>query len=211
MARSKSSKAWLREHVTDPYVHRARAEGYRSRAAFKLIELDARDRLLAPGRTVVDLGAAPGGWSQVAAARVGAKGRTIAVDLLEMEPVAGVTFIQGDFTAAATLDALAAALAGRAADLVLSDMAPNISGVPASDAARMTYLNELAADFAFERLAEDGALLMKTFQGAGYSELLEALRGRFEQVASRKPGASRDRSAEMYLLARRPRRTRRTE
>lgn len=206
MARSKSSKAWLREHVTDPYVHRAKAEGYRSRAAFKLMELDARDRLLAPGRTVIDLGAAPGGWAQVAAARVGARGRVIAVDLLEMAPVAGVTFVRGDFTTAEALAAIDAALGGRPVDLVLSDMAPNLSGVSASDAARMVYLNELAADFAFERMSDDGALLMKTFQGAGFSGLLHSLRRRFGQVVSRKPDASRDRSAEMYLLARRPRR-----
>jgi 23S rRNA (uridine2552-2'-O)-methyltransferase len=206
MARSKSSKAWLREHVTDPYVHRAKAEGYRSRAAFKLMELDGKDHLLAPGRTVVDLGAAPGGWSQVAAAKVGPKGRVVALDLLEMAPVPGVEFIRGDFTADETLMALEAALAGRPVDLVLSDMAPNISGVPASDAARMIQLNELAADFAFQWLAPGGALLMKTFQGPGFPELLKTLRTRFSQVVSRKPDASRDRSAEMYLLARDPRR-----
>jgi 23S rRNA (uridine2552-2'-O)-methyltransferase len=206
MAKSKSSKAWLREHVTDPYVHRAKAEGYRSRAAFKLMELDARDRLLAPGQTVVDLGAAPGGWAQVAAARVGPRGRVIAVDLLDMEPLAGVTFIRGDFTTDDTLAAIESASGGLAVDLVLSDMAPNISGVSASDAARMVYLNELAADFAFKRLSGEGVLLMKTFQGQGFPEMLKALRGRFTQVASRKPDASRDRSAEMYLLARKPRR-----
>jgi 23S rRNA (uridine2552-2'-O)-methyltransferase len=206
MARSKSSRAWLREHVTDPYVHRAKAEGYRSRAAFKLMELDARDRLLAPGQTVVDLGAAPGGWAQVAAARVGPRGRVIAVDLLDMEPVAGVTFIRGDFTTDGTLAEIDAAVGGRPLDLVLSDMAPNMSGVSASDAARMVYLNELAVDFAFERLSAEGVLLMKTFQGQGFPEMLKALRGRFGQVASRKPDASRDRSAEMYLLARKPRR-----
>jgi 23S rRNA (uridine2552-2'-O)-methyltransferase len=206
MAKSKSSKAWLREHVTDPYVHRAKAEGYRSRAAFKLMELDAKDRLLGPGQTVVDLGAAPGGWAQVAAARVGRRGRVIAVDLLEMAPVAGVTIIRGDFATDETLAAIDAAAGGRPVDLVLSDMAPNISGVGASDAARMVYLNELAADFAFERLSGEGVLLMKTFQGQGFPEMLKALRGRFAQVASRKPDASRDRSAEMYLLARKPRR-----
>jgi 23S rRNA (uridine2552-2'-O)-methyltransferase len=206
MARSKSSKAWMREHVTDAYVHRAKAEGYRSRAAFKLMELDAKDRLLAPGRTVVDLGAAPGGWAQVASAKVGPTGRVVAVDLLEMAPVAGVEFIRGDFTTDETLAALETALGGRPVDLVLSDMAPNISGVPSSDAARMVYLNELAADFAFQRLVPGGALLMKTFQGPGFPELLKSLRGRFAQVVSRKPDASRDRSAEMYLLARDPRR-----
>jgi 23S rRNA (uridine2552-2'-O)-methyltransferase len=206
MARSKSSKAWLREHVTDPYVHRAKAEGYRSRAAFKLIELDAKDRLLAAGQAVVDLGATPGGWAQVAAPRVGPRGRVIAVDLLDMEPVAGVTFIQGDFSTDETLAAIDAALGGRPVDLVLSDMAPNMSGVNASDAARMVYLNELTADFAFERMSAEGALLMKTFQGQGFPELMKALRGRFGQVMSRKPDASRDRSAEMYLLVRKPRR-----
>lgn len=205
MARSKSSKAWMREHVTDPYVQRAKAEGYRSRAAFKLMELDAKDRLLRPGAVVVDLGAAPGGWAQVAAAKVGRQGKVIALDLLDVAPLPGVTFIRRDFTEEASLDALDAALAGRPIDLVLSDMAPNISGVPASDAARMVYLNELAADFAFERLAGGGALLMKTFQGPGFPELLKGLRTRFGQVVSRKPDASRDRSAEMYLLARNPR------
>lgn len=196
----------MREHVTDAYVHRAKAEGYRSRAAFKLMELDAKDRLLAPGRTVVDLGAAPGGWAQVASAKVGPTGRVVAVDLLEMAPVAGVEFIRGDFTADETLAVLETALGGRPVDLVLSDMAPNISGVPSSDAARMVYLNELAADFAFQRLVPGGALLMKAFQGPGFPELLKSLRGRFAQVVSRKPDASRDRSAEMYLLARDPRR-----
>jgi 23S rRNA (uridine2552-2'-O)-methyltransferase len=206
MARSKSSKAWMREHVNDPYVQRAKAEGYRSRAAFKLMELDEKDRLLAPGRTVVDLGATPGGWAQVAAAKVGSKGRVVAVDLLDMEPLPGVIFIQGDFTTDETLGALDNALGGRPVDLVLSDMAPNISGVPASDAARMMYLNELAADFAFERLSGEGVLLMKTFQGPGFAELFRSLRARFGQLVSRKPDASRDRSAEMYLLAREPRR-----
>jgi 23S rRNA (uridine2552-2'-O)-methyltransferase len=205
MARSKSSKAWMREHVNDPYVQRAKAEGYRSRAAFKLMELDAKDRLLRPGAVVVDLGAAPGGWAQVAAAKVGRSGRVVALDLLEMGAIPGVTFIRGDFTEESTLAALDAALAGRQVDLVLSDMAPNMSGVPASDAARMVYLNELAADFAFERLSGSGVLLMKTFQGAGFAELMKDLRARFGQLLSRKPDASRDRSAEMYLLARNPR------
>lgn len=195
----------MREHVSDPYVQRAQAEGYRSRAAFKLLELDAKERLLGSGMTVVDLGAAPGGWAQVAGARVGARGRVLAVDLLEMAPLPGVTFMRGDFSTHETLAAIDSALAGTPVDLVLSDMAPNLSGIPASDAARMIYLNELAAEFAFERLAEKGALLMKTFQGPGFPELLKDLRRRFGQVVSRKPDASRDRSAEMYLLARLPR------
>jgi len=202
MARSKTSKAWMKEHVNDPYVQRAKAEGYRSRAAYKLMELDARDRLLGPGRVVVDLGATPGGWAQVAAAKVGPKGKVIGVDLLEMEPLPGVTFIRGDFTTDETLAELDAALAGRPVDLVLSDMAPNISGVPSSDAPRMIYLNELAADFALQRLSPNGALVMKTFQGPGFPELIRMLKSRFRQVLSRKPDASRDRSPEMYLLAR---------
>lgn len=206
MARSKTSRAWMKEHVNDPYVQRAKAEGYRSRAAYKLMELDAKDRLLAPGRVVVDLGATPGGWAQVAAAKVGPRGKVIAVDLLDMEPLPGVTFIRGDFTTDATLAELDAALGGRPVDLVLSDMAPNISGVPSSDAPRMIYLNELAADFAFQRLTEHGALLMKTFQGPGFPELIRMLKTRFRQVMSRKPDASRDRSPEMYLLARELRR-----
>lgn len=202
MARSKTSKSWMKEHVNDPYVQRAKAEGYRSRAAYKLMELDARDRLLGPGRVVVDLGATPGGWAQVAAAKVGPKGKVIGVDLLEMEPLPGVTFIRGDFTTDETLAELDAALAGRPVDLVLSDMAPNISGVPSSDAPRMIYLNELAADFALQRLSLNGALVMKTFQGPGFPELIRMLKSRFRQVLSRKPDASRDRSPEMYLLAR---------
>lgn len=202
MARSKTSKSWMKEHVNDPYVQRAKAEGYRSRAAYKLMELDARDRLLGPGRVVVDLGATPGGWAQVAAAKVGPKGKVIGVDLLEMEPLPGVTFIRGDFTTDETLAELDAALGGRPVDLVLSDMAPNISGVPSSDAPRMIYLNELAADFALQRLSPNGALVMKTFQGPGFPELIRMLKSRFRQVLSRKPDASRDRSPEMYLLAR---------
>lgn len=202
MARSKTSKSWMKEHVNDPYVQRAKAEGYRSRAAYKLMELDARDRLLGPGRVVVDLGATPGGWAQVAAAKVGPNGKVIGVDLLEMEPLPGVTFIRGDFTTDETLAELDAALAGRPVDLVLSDMAPNISGVPSSDAPRMIYLNELAADFALQRLSPNGALVMKTFQGPGFPELIRMLKSRFRQVLSRKPDASRDRSPEMYLLAR---------
>jgi 23S rRNA (uridine2552-2'-O)-methyltransferase len=206
MPRSKSSKMWLREHVTDPYVRRAQVDGYRSRAAYKLLALDAKDRLLAPGQVVVDLGSAPGSWSQVAAAKVGAQGRIVALDLLEMAPLRGVTFISGDFSAAETAEALAHALSERPADLVLSDLAPNISGVAASDQSRMIHLNELAADFALEWLRPGGALVMKTFQGAGFPELLARVRSSFSSVMSRKPDASRDRSAEVYLLARGPRR-----
>lgn len=203
MARSKSSQAWLKRHVNDPYVHRAQVLGYRSRAAFKLLEIEARDKLLARGQVVVDLGAAPGGWSQVAAEKVGPGGRVIALDVLEMAPLAGVTFVQGDFTTAPTLAALERELEGAAVDVVLSDMAPNLSGIAATDQARSLALCELAVAFALEHLKSGGALLMKGFQGAGFPELLAEMRREFATVASRKPDASRDRSSEMYLLARR--------
>jgi 23S rRNA (uridine2552-2'-O)-methyltransferase len=202
MPRSKSSQAWLKRHVNDPYVHRAQAAGYRSRAAFKLLEIDARDKLLARGQVVVDLGAAPGGWSQVAAGKVGPAGRVVAVDVLAMAPLAGVTFIRGDFTTDATLAALTEALAGAAVDVVLADMAPNLSGIAASDQARSLALGELAVDFALEHLGPRGTLLMKGFQGAGFPRLLARMRRDFAAVASRKPDASRARSSEMYLLAR---------
>ena len=203
MARTKSSQAWLKRHVNDPYVHRAQALGYRSRAAFKLLEIQARDKVLARGQVVVDLGAAPGGWSQVAAQHVGAGGRVIALDVLEMAPLPGVTFIQADFATEAGLAALERELAGAVIDVVLSDMAPNLSGIAVADQARSLALCELASTFARERLGPDGTLLMKGFQGAGFPELLAQLRRDFATVASRKPDASRDRSSEMYLLARR--------
>lgn len=203
MTRSKSSQAWLKRHVSDPYVHRAQAAGYRSRSAFKLLQIDARDRLFARGQVVVDLGAAPGGWSQVAAEKVGPGGRVIALDVLEMAPIPGVTFIRGDFTTDEALAALQQALGGAAVDVVLSDMAPNLSGVAATDQARSLALCELAVDFALEHLKPGGALLLKAFQGAGFPGLLARMRREFATVASRKPDASRDRSAEMYLLARR--------
>lgn len=202
MSRSKTSKAWMREHINDPYVQRAKAEGYRSRAAFKLLELDRRDRLLLPGQLLVDLGAAPGSWSQVAAARLGAKGRVVAVDLLPMEPLPGVQFIQGDFREPEVLDALIKALGGRKADLVISDLAPNISGIGVSDQARSMYLAELALEFARQCLKPGGSLLVKVFQGAGFTEFLAGMRKSFAKVGSRKPEASRGRSSEMYLLGR---------
>jgi 23S rRNA (uridine2552-2'-O)-methyltransferase len=205
MKKSQSSKQWLRRHVSDPYVQRSKREGYRSRSAYKLTEIDARDKLLAPGMTVVDLGAAPGGWSQVAAKRVGAAGRIVAIDLLPMEPIAGVTFVQADFSARSGLKALDAALEGRAADLVISDMAPNLTGIAVTDQARAVELAELAREFALLHLRRGGALLVKIFQGAGYDEYLKSLRRAFEKVVVRKPGASRDESAEQYLLARGPR------
>jgi len=202
--KSQSSKQWLRRHVNDPYVQRSKREGYRSRSAYKLAEIDARDRLLRPGIVVVDLGAAPGGWSQVAAKQVGAKGLVVAIDLLAMEPVAGVRFVQGDFATGAGLKAVEEALAARKADLVLSDMAPNLSGVAVSDQARAMALAELARDFALLHLQREGALLVKVFQGAGYDEYLRSLKRAFGKVVARKPAASRGESAEQYLLARGP-------
>jgi len=202
MKKSHSSKQWLRRHVNDPYVQRSKREGYRSRSAYKLTEIDERDKLLRPGQVVVDLGAAPGGWSQVLAQRVGARGRVIAIDLLEMEPVAGVTFIQGDFGSDRGLEAVQAALEGGRADLVLSDMSPNLSGIAVSDQARSMHVAEIARDFALLHLEPEGAFLVKIFQGAGYDDYLRSLRQAFRKVVVRKPAASRDESAEQYLLAR---------
>jgi 23S rRNA (uridine2552-2'-O)-methyltransferase len=202
MPKSHSSKQWLRRHVNDPYVQRSKREGYRSRSAYKLAEIDDRDKLLKPGQLVVDLGAAPGGWSQVAARRLGSKGAIVAIDLLEVQPIPGVDFIRGDFTRGSGLEAVRAALGGRRADLVLSDMAPNLSGIAISDQARSLELAELARDFAMLHLKEEGAFLVKVFQGAGYDDYLKSLRAAFRKVAVRKPGASRDESAEQYLLAR---------
>jgi 23S rRNA (uridine2552-2'-O)-methyltransferase len=200
--KSHSSKQWLRRHVNDPYVQRSKKEGYRSRSAYKLTEIDDRDRLLKPGMVVVDLGSAPGGWSQVAAKRAGPTATVIAMDLLPMEPVAGVAFLQGDFTNAAGSAALRHALDGRKADLVLADMAPNLTGIAVSDQARTMELAELARDFALLHLQREGALLVKIFQGAGYDEYLKMLRRAFVKVVVRKPDASRGESAEQYLLAR---------
>ncbi len=203
MARSKTSKAWLQEHVNDHYVHMAKAEGWRSRASFKLLEIDDKDKLLKPGEVVVDLGAAPGGWSQVAKQRVGEGGKVFAIDLLEMQGIAGVDFMQGDFREETVLREFEARLDGRRVGLVLSDMAPNISGVNVSDQARSIYLCELALEFAREHLKPDGAFLVKVFQGSGFNEFLAAMRETFEVVATRKPKSSRDRSSELYLLGRR--------
>ncbi len=200
MARSKSSSAWLKRHVSDPYVHRARAEGYRSRAAYKLIEIAKRDRLARPGDHVVDLGAAPGGWAQALAERVGRSGRVIAVDLLEIAPIPGVTIVRGDFREETVLRRLKDTVEGRKLDLVVSDMAPNLSGVSATDQARSIHLCELALEFARVHLKPQGAFLVKVFQGTGYPAFLAAMRGVFVAVASRKPRASRGDSKEMYLV-----------
>jgi len=200
-----SSARWLERQLNDPYVAEAKASGYRSRAAFKLMEIDewdkGGDRLLRPGMVVVDLGAAPGGWSQVAMERVGAGGCVIALDLLEMAPLAGVDFLQGDFREDAVLAELTLRLAGRPADLVISDMAPNISGVAAVDQARSVGLAELALDFAVKHLKPQGNFLVKVFQGSGFEALVAEIRRRFVQVMIRKPEASRSRSNEVYVVA----------
>lgn len=201
-ARSKSSARWLRAQRADPYARRARREGLPSRAAYKLQELDERDGLLRPGLTVLDLGAAPGGWSTYAAGRVRPGGRVIAVDLLPMAPAPGVEYIQGDFRDEAIYRAILERVAGTPVGLVMSDMAPNISGVRIADQARAMELATLALEAARRVLAPDGALLLKTFQGEGYPEFLSEMRKSFRRVAARKPDASRARSAEMYLLGR---------
>ncbi|ANQ84554.1 ribosomal RNA large subunit methyltransferase J [Azoarcus olearius] len=200
MKRNKTSKAWMHEHLNDTYVQRANAEGYRARAAYKLMEIDERDRLLRPGRVVVDLGAAPGSWCQVARQRVGSDGRVLALDILPMDPVPGVDFLQGDFTEDAVLAELESRLAGAAVDLVLSDMAPNLSGVATVDQARSIYLCELALDFARRHLKPGGQFLVKVFQGEGFMGFRKAMDEVFLSVQVRKPKASRDRSAEVYLL-----------
>ena len=201
MPRSKSSSRWLAEHHGDAFVKQARAEGYRSRAAFKLAQIQQKDRLLRPGMTVVDLGAAPGGWSQYALEVLKGSGRVIALDILPIEPISGVDFIQGDFREATALAELEKALAGAKVDLVLSDMAPNMSGVGPADQAGSIYLAELARDFALQWLKPGGGLLVKLFQGAGFDGYLKSLRAHFGAVGIRKPEASRARSAEIYLLA----------
>ncbi len=231
LAKHKSNPAWIHRHVTDPYVRQAQQKGYRSRAAFKLIEIDEKDRLIRPGITVIDLGAAPGSWSQVLRERLalkaglgaggakpaeatvteqgitaepssGIRGRIFALDVLPMDPIAGVEFIQGDFREESVSQILADRLQGRGVDLVLSDMAPNLSGVGVADAARVMHLGELAMVFAEQHLKPHGALLIKTFQGSGYSQLVEQFKKVFKTVAPRKPGASRAESSEVFLLGR---------
>lgn len=200
MARTKSSKRWLREHFDDPWVARAQAEGWRSRAVFKLLEIDRKGRLLKPGLRVLDLGAAPGGWSQVAAGRVGGSGQVIASDILEMDALADVTFIQGDFREEAVFRRILNALEGGRVDLVLSDMAPNISGNRSVDQPRAMDLAELALDMAVQVLEPDGQFLVKVFQGEGFDEFRRSMLEAFKSLKTRKPEASRARSREVYLL-----------
>jgi 23S rRNA (uridine2552-2'-O)-methyltransferase len=200
MKRTRTSKAWMHEHVSDEYVKRAQKEGYRARAAYKLMEIDDKDHLLKPGMVVVDLGSAPGSWSQVAMQRLQGKGRVLALDILEMQPVPGVEFLQGDFREDSVLAQLEGKLEGRQVDLVISDMAPNISGINVTDQARVAHLAELALEFATDWLKPGGNLLVKVFAGSGFDDILKSMRDVFEQVVTRKPKASRDRSSEIFLL-----------
>lgn len=208
MAKNRFSQAWMHAHLNDPYVKQAQQRGYRSRAAFKLIEIDEQDHLIRRGMNVVDLGSAPGSWSQVLREKLAGPegavdGRIIAIDILPMEPVAGVEFLQGDFREDSVLAELEALMGeGQKLDLVVSDMAPNLSGVGAADAARMGHLAELALEFAQRHLKPQGALLIKCFHGSGYSQIVEAFKQVFVTVAPRKPKASRGKSAETYLLGR---------
>jgi 23S rRNA (uridine2552-2'-O)-methyltransferase len=201
MKRSKSSRQWLDRHFKDEYVKQAQKAGYRSRAAFKLLEIQKKDKIFKPGMSVVDLGAAPGGWCQVARELVGDKGRIVAMDILPMDPIAGVEFIQGDFREAYPLDALEKSLNGEAVDLVISDMAPNVTGINSVDQPRAIYLCELALDFAREVLKPGGSFVVKVFQGEGFDAYLKALRREFKRVVSRKPSSSRAKSREVYLVA----------
>ena len=198
--RSKSSQRWLKEHFSDPYVKKAQAEGMRSRAAYKLEELVERDRLLKPGMVVVDLGAAPGGWSQFVRQALGERGRVVAMDILEMPPLAGVEFLHGDFREESVLADFEAMLGEQPVDLVLSDMAPNKSGMDAVDQPRMMHLAELAMDFADNHLKPGGAFLIKLFQGVGFDDYVREMRRRYDKVVIRKPEASRKRSPEVYAL-----------
>lgn len=202
MARSKTSQNWLREHFNDPYVKMAQKDGYRSRASYKLLEIQEKDRILRPGNTVIDLGAAPGGWSQVTSRVLGDKGRLIASDILEMDSIPDVAFIQGDFTEESVLAQILEAVGNHPVDLVISDMAPNMSGVKLADQARAMYLCELALDLAGQVLRPGGDFLIKIFQGEGFDVYHKQVRTMFDKVQMRKPLSSRDRSREQYLLAR---------
>jgi 23S rRNA (uridine2552-2'-O)-methyltransferase len=195
---AKSNKQWLRRHVTDPYVRKARSEGFRSRAAYKLIEIDERERLFRPGAIVVDLGAAPGSWAQVAAGRTKPGGKVIAVDLLDIAPISGVTVLKGDFRQAQ----IAEALGGAEADVILSDLAPNLSGIPNVDQSRFAELSFAALDFCQKALKRDGVFVLKAFHGEAFDEVLQRLKQQFGKVVVRKPGASRGESRETYVVAR---------
>jgi 23S rRNA (uridine2552-2'-O)-methyltransferase len=208
MAKNKFNKNWLNDHLNDPYVKLAQKEGYRARAVYKLKEIDEAEKLIKPGQVIVDLGCTPGSWSQYARNRLAGKegggiyGTIVGLDLLPMEPIADVHFIQGDFCEQAVLDQLEQVLGGRKVDLVLSDMAPNLSGVAVTDAARVEYIIELALDFSKQHLKPSGSLLVKCFNGAGFTQLIEQFRSEFKTVVQRKPKASRDRSSEVFLLGR---------
>jgi 23S rRNA (uridine2552-2'-O)-methyltransferase len=201
MARSKTSQKWLDEHVNDPYVKRAQLDGYRSRASYKLIEINEKDKLIRPGMVVMDLGSAPGGWSQIVGPWVGDKGRVIASDILPMDSLPDVDFIQGDFTEERVFNEIMAVIDGRPVDVVISDMAPNLSGVNATDQYSSMYLVELALDMAREVLKPNGSFCAKVFQGVGYDEYLKDVRTSFKKVVIRKPAASRPRSREVYIVA----------
>jgi len=196
-----SSRAWLKEHHDDVYVQRAQKEGYRSRAVYKLMEINTKDQIIRRGMSVLDLGSAPGGWSQVAGEIVGDRGRVVASDILAMDALPDVTFVQGDFTEQETYDRLLAELDHRPLDVVLSDMAPNMSGLPEVDQPRAMYLVELATDLAIRALAPGGAFITKVFQGEGFENWFREIRGRFDRVTTRKPSASRPRSREVYIVA----------
>lgn len=200
MKPAKTSKGWMAEHVNDFFVKQAKKEGYRSRAAYKLIDIAERDHLFRPGMIVVDLGAAPGGWSQVVVERIGKHGKVFALDLLEMSPLPGVTFIQGDFSEEMILEKLKSSLGKYPIDLIISDMSPNISGIGVSDHARSTYLAELALMFSREQLNPGGNFLVKFFQGSNFDQYLKEMRLNFKKIVIRKPKASRDRSSELYIL-----------
>lgn len=200
MARSKTSDQWLKEHFADQYVQKAQELGYRSRATFKLLQIQQKDKLIKPGMTVVDLGAAPGGWSQIVAPLVGPKGRVIALDILPMEPLENVEFIEGDFREETVLAQLEKLLDGKTIDLVISDMAPNMSGDDSIDQPRIMLLADLALEFATQHLRPGGTFLVKIFQGSEFQEYVQQMRGLFNKVIARKPDASRSRSSEVYLL-----------
>ncbi|MFA7350759.1 MAG: 23S rRNA (uridine(2552)-2'-O)-methyltransferase RlmE [Methylotenera sp.] len=200
MKPTRTSKAWMLEHLNDPYVKLAQKDGYRARAAYKLMEIDDKDKLIKSGMTIVDLGSAPGSWSQVAVQRLKGHGKVIALDLLDMQPIGGVTFIQGDFREESVLRLLEEKLNNVQVDLVIADMAPNISGVKDVDQAGAAYLTELALDFSRTQLKPNGNFLVKVFIGAGFDEIIKNMRQMFDKVVTRKPKASRDRSSEVYLL-----------